>query len=167
MKIPEKMTGYVISILMIAIIIYLTARKLGLVDKPKSKEEKDFDKEVEKDLLKLKQAPSKFESNPYLDEDKWGEASQQKLIPVETANEYADKLRKALDSYWALAPWTWGDDENAVYGVFTSIPNLWNVSQVSDQYLKLTGVPLKEQILGDLEPDEIVTVNRILNEKSI
>lgn len=156
-------TGYIIGFLLLGLVVYLVLKKLGLVKAPETKGDKEFRESVESEILSLQ----KGEKN--VRDSKWLEPSTYKVekttITKEQAMEFAEYINKALSGWWLLNPFSWGDDEEKLYGSLVSIPTKADISFVSDQYLSLTGHPLKEKLLNDLDKYELFRVSEIINEK--
>lgn len=153
MKLPETdviMKGvYLVAALLVLFLVFKLLSGLGII-RTKKKKLKD---------IKKKESMSDFRTMDYFNPN-YKDTHMFKKIGINKANDYAQRLKKAL------YPWVTfglGTNEEGIYSIFGELDNKGNISEISSQYYLRYDRDLRTDILNDLKTKEIVTLTDIIN----
>ena len=161
--IKSQITFYAILLLIIGILVVVVGRKFGLF-RPKSIEEikedrenKIIDTESRSIFAEIVKDEKDFKNAPYWLPEYHIKADYMYLIPTFEAKQKAEKIKKA----WGV----FNDDEEAIFTIFEQTQSKTNVSQIADEYRKLTGKTLIRDLIEKLSFEELATVRQIMKNK--
>jgi len=140
----EKIIVMALPIIVVLFIIYLVAKKFGLV---KSSESIKADKEKAKNLDTLKQAK-------YFNPLYYQNIANKPLGELE-----AKEIAKDIYDAWGV----FNDDEPAIYSAFGKLSNKTNISQLAEVYYNQYKKDLRSDLLNGLSDSEQNTLMGVIN----
>lgn len=153
-----------ITLIVLLIVGYFVARELGLTkskeqrkrEEKEEEQDEEFNDIIKDNIITITKAETELRNNRYFDPLIWKNAtSGDELISFGQADEKGRILKKALHGWF-------GDDEAMVYGVFRSLTNPYQISQIAAAYNRQTGGDLLAKILDDFDKGELAELNQII-----
>lgn len=164
LPVPAKLALLKIGIPVILglILLYILLKKFNII-KPKVLREakaKKTEEKAEKKIIK-----SIIEESGYFDVNLHKSYPDYKLLPAKDAIQKAKDLRAGIRPLLILTGGL-GTNEAKIYGVFRSLTNKIQVSQIANEYLKKYNRDLLADLQSDLTKAELQTVFSIIKSKS-
>ena len=145
----RQLIGYLLGILTLLLIGYLLLKRIGLIE---SKEEEKVKKGIVDTIMD-------FRSTNLFDRDRWQTAPRSLLLSSSVAKDYTKKLNDAMSESWF-----WGfDDESQIFAIFRGLTSKFQISQLADEYYRLTNDDLLADLLYNLNNEEEYTLAEIIN----
>jgi ABC-type bacteriocin/lantibiotic exporter with double-glycine peptidase domain len=127
---PALVQGYIsiVVVIIVLIVVFLLLKRLGLI---KSKTQRKSSKQIQEEKAKTKIIQDTINKSDLFSPTKFKDVSKDRLLPVDVARDKALKIRKSFGFF--------NDDEATIYGVFRSLTDKIQVSQLAFYYAELTG----------------------------
>lgn len=148
---------YFLITLIVVIIIYFVLRRVGIIEKPESKEESKAKADSIKVIKDLNQMVLDFKSFPYWDPQRMNEIP----FPSRMSYDNSTNIAKQIEDSWG---WL-NDNENRVYAAFQKIPRQRDVSSIAYYYQQLFDRELFADLIDRLNNNEIRNVWSIIANK--
>lgn len=145
---------YLIGSILGIIVFVLILKKIGLI-KIKSKQAREASKIKDAQRQQRKVVTTTVLKSDLFKPTYWKSQSKSSLLPEDTAKNLAKKIKKA----WGFL----NDDEDGIYGVFRSLTNKAQVSQLAFFYLSEYGDDLASVLVDRLNKKELNNVYNIID----
>jgi hypothetical protein len=141
---------YILLAILALVFLFVVLRRVGLI---KSKTAKQTEKKLDEIKQEKKTSKNIINKSEYFKPSFWKQFPQTVLLNEIEAVNKADDIYQA----WGL----FNDDEEEIYGVFRSLTNKAQVSQLADQYQKAYKTDLAGAIIDKLNDNEAQKVFQI------
>ena len=150
---PAMFTGYIYILVavIILIVVFQIMRRTGLI---KSKEQRKRSKESQELKTEKKFIAQTLNSSDLFKPITFQSVSKTRLLPEETARQKAKDIKRAFGFL--------NDDEEQIYGVFRSLTDKIQVSQISFYYLAKYNSDMVGDLIDSLNKKELLTVWNIV-----
>ena len=150
MDIKGIITG--VSGLIILVLVFLLAKRFGLIFKPSKVGE-----EWEDTIFQEMKAEKEIMNTRYLDPNFWRE-SNKTSVSANVLQDFAKRLDDAFGAWY-----TGGDDEAEIFAVFEEINSPYVLSMVADQFGKMFKQSLRQRLIDQLDTSELNQLWLIIN----
>lgn len=153
---PAMVQGYIsiVVIIVVLIVVFLLLKRLGLI---KSKTQRKSTQEIQQEKAETKIIESTINKSDLFNPTKFVNVSKDRLLSDKDAKEKATKIRKSFGFF--------NDDEPIIYGVFRSLTDKIQVSQLAFWYAEITdGADLAQELNNFLNKKELKQIYDIIQE---
>ncbi len=144
---------YGLIALVVLIFLYVTLKRLGLI-RFKTKDEKQASKVKKEVKSEKKVITTTVNRSDWFNPALWSQGSKSKLLPEQTARDYASIIRKAIKGL--------GTDETAINGIFRKLTDKIQVSQIAFFYQSTNNRDLATDLTNDLSKKELQIMYEII-----
>lgn len=141
--IPPIVLFYIGALIAGLIVLWVVLKRLGLIQ----------DRQARKDEREIEKSVSRINQNDYFKPQTWVDASKNKLLTDDMAQNYADEIYHSFKWY--------NDDEERIYSVFRKLTDKAQISQIAYAYANKWNSDLAGDILN-LDDDEIHIIYQII-----
>lgn len=143
---PPLATMQIAVIVMVAIVLFLVLKKIGLI-KFKSAEEKAAAKIKDEQKQQKKIIEVIINRSELFDPARWRSSDSSTLLSEDEARKAAKKIKDS---------WGWlNDDEDSIYGIFRNLTHKNQISQLAFYYLSEFGDDLSAVLVDRLNKNEL------------